>query len=272
MVTLVLIAALFTGFLLGILGGGGSIITVPTFVYLLGFSPKISLCMSLGIVSLTSLYGSLRHGRKKNIDYPTFFFFALFSIPGVYFGSSLANEISGKLQMVLFGFVMIVSAYFMFRNGSIQQSTKPPIRPLDKNMALLLGVQGTFLGFLTGLIGIGGGFIIVPFLVLMKGIPIHRAIATSIPIITTTTFNGFIGYVLHDTPINWEIFIIFLLASLIGMHLGIQILSVLSQHVIKKAFSILLFIIGIFMCIDNGYKLFAAKTHITFDQKPRTKP
>ena len=196
------IGALLIGIVLGITGGGGSILTVPVLVYVLGYNPIIATAYSLFIVGTTSAFGSIQNFKKKLVVPKTAFLFAIPSVVGVYltrkfivprlpdtilyFGSAQLSK--GTFLMLLFAFVMFFASYSMLKNNK-------EIETLDgknKNVFFVI-IQLFLVGILIGLIGAGGGFLIVPALLKIAKLPMKKAIANSLLIITINSLLGFIG-------------------------------------------------------------------------------
>ncbi len=169
MTILGLLLAALIGFSLGIMGAGGSILTVPIFVYVLGFGAKEAIASSLVVVGVTSLLGELEHRREGHVRLRVALVFGIFAMVGAYLGAQLAVFFSGAAQLVFFAMVMLVAAFFMLREGNSGEDGEDAVSSDNHagRMVLRLAAPGMVVGVLTGLVGVGGGFLIVPTLVLL---------------------------------------------------------------------------------------------------------
>jgi uncharacterized protein len=245
--------AALIGLSLGLLGGGGSILTVPIFVYVLGFGAKEAIAMSLAVVGATSLFGAIGHWRSGNVDLRVAGIFGGVAMAGTYLGARLAVFFSGAAQLTLFALVMLLAAFFMFRD-------RPPIplpvysdgeQPAAKEMALgLIVLEGLGVGILTGLVGVGGGFLIVPALVLLGKIPMKQAIGTSLLVIAMKSAAGFAGY-LGQVEIAWGFMGLFTIIAVAGILLGTWLVRYVPQHALQRAFAIFLLVMGGFILYQN---------------------
>lgn len=245
--------AIAVGLTMGIMGSGGSILTLPIFVYLFHIEPIQALDYSLFTISIISLLGSIGHVYKREIDFKATTLFILPSLLSVYLTkqyilpnipdnfSIYQNAITkDQVIMSLFSMIILTSAFAMLRkrdhkNSSINLSNK----------AVLLASIGFITGILTGLLGAGGGFIIVPSLVLLLGIAINQATATSLFIIMTNSTFGLLSNFKHLDQINWTILIIFTGITLIGLMIGFQLKTKLKPKNLKVIFGYFLGAIGI---------------------------
>ncbi len=240
--------AVLIGLSLGILGGGGSILTVPILVYALDMDPKLAIALSLAIVGATSLIGSLAHFKARNINLKVAALFGPFAMAGTFLGAKLAVFLSGQVQLILFALVMLVASIFMFKGGA---------SPVDNNQnkklnyPLIIG-EGIFVGVLTGIVGVGGGFMIVPALVLLAHIPMKQAIGTSLLIISLKSFAGFFGY-MGTVEIPWEFLGKFTLATGVGILVGSYLVKFIPAKNLKKSFAIFLVVMGFFILYKNAH-------------------
>ncbi len=236
--------ALFAGLAMGLLGGGGSILTVPILVYIFNVDPKVSVAMSLAIVGWTALMGMYGHFKNKNISFKIAFIFGGFAVPGTYLGSYLSQFLTGQIQLLIFSAIMIIAAVFMFR-GRAEIDDHP--RGLNYP---LISVSGIFVGVMTGIIGVGGGFLIVPALMFFTGIDMRKAVGTSLFIISFNSIFGFLSY-LGRVDIPWKLMILFSICSTIGIFLGAILNTKVPQAKLKKIFAIFLIIMGSFILYKN---------------------
>ncbi|WP_284327034.1 sulfite exporter TauE/SafE family protein, partial [Deinococcus metallilatus] len=181
------IGAALIGLSLGLLGSGGSILTVPVLVYLVGEPEKLAIAESLAIVGAISLFGAIPYALKRQIDWRSVLWFGIPGVAGTYLGAALSVYLSGVAQLMLFAVVMLLAAIMMFRPGGAQ----PEAATNHKRSPLKIGAEGLVVGVLTGLVGVGGGFLIIPALVLLGGLPMSLAVGTSLLIIAAKSFVGF---------------------------------------------------------------------------------
>lgn len=237
--------ATFIGLSLGLLGGGGSILTVPILVYVMKMDTKLSIALSLAIVGVTSLIGVITHAKNKNVDFKVASVFGPIAMLGTFAGSKLSQLISGEIQLILFAVIMLLASIFM-----IKGPTKVEAAPSEKLNIPLIIIQALVVGIITGLIGVGGGFLIVPSLVLLAGISMKRAIGTSLLIIALNSFSGFIGY-MGMVEIPWNFLLKFSAFSVLGIIIGSSLVKYVPQEKLKKIFAIFLIFMGSFIIYKN---------------------
>ena len=245
------VLAFFVGIILGLLGGGGSILTLPILVYIIGVEAFKATAYSLFIVGFSALIATQRYYVKKLIDFKIGFFFAVPSLLGVYIVRKwifplipdpffyIANfELSKDLFLLLFfALIMLGAAYSMI-------FTKRKSKMLQKKINYyLIIVDGLIVGAFTGLVGAGGGFLIVPALVLLSGLEIKKAIGTSLMIISFKSLLGFTADL--GTDIDWNLLFVFTAFSSAGIFVGIYISKYLQPKKLKKFFGIFVFVIAI---------------------------
>lgn len=249
MVELGFALAALIGLSLGLLGGGGSILTVPIFVYVLGFEAKQAIAMSLAVVGATSLIGALGHWRAGNVNIRVAVVFGVVAMAGTYLGARLAVFFSGAAQLALFAVVMLAAALFMFR----ENKERPVAATANKNQAMpsgLIVIEGIAVGVLTGLVGVGGGFLVVPALVLLGRLAIKTAVGTSLLVIAMKSFAGFVGYIGHvDLP--WEFMIEFTTVAIAGILGGTYLVRFVPQGALRRAFAVFLFVMGAAILCQN---------------------
>jgi len=249
----VLAAAIVPGVLigaaLGLLGGGGSVLTVPIFVYVLGFTPKEAIAMSLAVVGATSALGAASHWRAGNVNVRVALLFGGVAAIGTLFGVRLARFVPGTTQLVIFGAVMLAAAVFMFR-GRVPVDKANGTFPAQPVMPVLKIVPGGLLvGSLTGIVGVGGGFLIVPALVLLR-MSLREAVGTSLLIITGTCLVGFLGYLGH-VSLDWTAVLLVAAGTLPGIALGSYLHRFVSQSALRRGFAALLVVIAAFILLEN---------------------
>jgi len=243
------LGALLVGLVLGLLGSGGSILTVPVLVYLVGEPSKLAIAESLGIVALISLVGAMPFAIRGMVSWRSVGLFGGPGIVGTYLGAYLSQFMVGALQLALFAAVMLLAAVMMFRDDSTVGGTSG-LRAFWKVMLDGLGV-----GVLTGLVGVGGGFLIVPALVLLCGLSMRRAIGTSLLIIALKSISGFVKYVdvmaEAGLSIDWKLVGLFSAVGVVGSIVGGRIGAYVPQARLKRGFAVFLVIMGVAILGQN---------------------
>ncbi|CAN5882857.1 sulfite exporter TauE/SafE family protein [soil metagenome] len=251
MVFLGLLLAVSMGVALGLLGGGGSILAVPILVYALGFGAKQAIAAGLAVVGLTSLFGAAQHWREGRVRLRVALVFGPIAAIGAYLGAHLAGFMSGALQLSLFAAVMLVAAFFMFGNGGSEEGgRKDHSDGSIARMLLRFAVPGMGVGVLTGLVGVGGGFLIVPALVLLGGVPMEAAVGTSLLVIAMNSFAGFAGY-LGKTELLWGFMLLFAGLAVAGSFAGAHLVRFVPQHALKRGFAAFLGVMALFILYEN---------------------
>lgn len=242
---LAIAGALLIGLSLGLLGSGGSILTVPILVYLLGQEEKLAIAGSLGIVGAISLFGAIPYAARREIAWRSLLFFGLPGIAGTWGGAFLSRYVSGSFQLLLFAGVMLLAAWFMLRPARSPAATPSKRRPH------WIALDGLLVGLLTGLVGVGGGFLIVPALVLLGGLPMRLAVGTSLLLITLKSTAGFLQYLVQlaaqDRRLDWQVFVTFVGVGALGSLLGERLGGRLPQAVLRRLFGGLLLLVAAFM-------------------------
>ncbi len=236
--------AVLIGLALGMLGSGGSILTVPILVYLVGEPDKLAIAESLAIVGLIALVGAIPYALKRQIDWVSVLWFGLPGMAGTYLGAYLSRWVPGAWQLGLFAVVMLLAAYMMFRPQ--QALARPPKRAPFKIL-----LEGLAVGVLTGLVGVGGGFLIVPALVLLGGLPMHLAVGTSLVVVAMKSASGFYKY-LHLLPeqgytLHWELIGLFAALGIVGSLFGGRIAASIPQLTLRRGFAGFLLLMGVFI-------------------------
>jgi uncharacterized membrane protein YfcA len=239
-----LLLAGLVGLSLGMLGGGGSILTVPILVYVLGFDPKQAIAMSLGVVGTTSLVGAWRQWKDDNIKLRVAFIFGPVAMVGAVLGARLATYVTGATQLTIFACVMLAAAVLMFRDRREEPAEDQAVpHRMQVGSIVLLGVA---VGVLTGLVGVGGGFLIVPALVLLGRVPMRKAVGTSLLVIAMNSASGFVTYLGH-TEIPWRFMLEFTAVAIAGMFVGTRLARHVPQAQLKRLFAIFLVAMGLFI-------------------------
>lgn len=231
--------ALVVGLTLGLLGGGGSILTVPAIVFAMGIDPKTAVVMSLPIVGGAAFVGAARHARMGNVDLPVAIPFGLAAMLGAYGGAMIGRTLEGSTQLTILAAVMFLAAISMLRRAELPE----PAASMPHRVTPQLLLIGVVTGVLTGLVGIGGGFLLVPALVLLAGVSMHKAVGTSLLVMTMNTIAGYAGYhTAVDVP--WVLVLEFGAVAALGIVLGTALLPRVPQVALKRAFALLLIVVA----------------------------
>src|SRR5688572_1835086 len=248
------VLAVLIGLTLGLLGAGGSILMVPVLVYVLGIAAKPAIAMSLPIVGTTSLIGAISHWRSGNVEMRTAVAFGAIAMIGSYAGARLSTFVTAGVQLTLLGIVMLGAAFSMLRGSKGQDEPTPGSAPRTKKRIALLAATALAVGLLTGLVGIGGGFLIVPALVLLARVPMKHAVGTSLVVIAMNTFSGYVGYATHTT-VPWGFLTAFTAVAIAGILGGTHLTRFVSQAQLKRAFAVFLLCVGAFILYQNRHAL-----------------
>jgi uncharacterized membrane protein YfcA len=261
------IASIFMGLSLGMIGGGGSILTVPILVYLFAINPILATAYSLFIVGLTALVGGGFYLRKGEVDLKIGFIFAVPSFVGVYLTRafvvpqlpdpvfSIGSHVVSKplLVMLVFAVLMVVASISMIKNKKTTVEPKKEISSVNK--FLLISIEGLVVGGITGFVGAGGGFLIIPALVLLVGMPMKIAVGTSLFIIAAKSLIGFIGDVQHQATIDWKLLLTVSGIAIMGLFVGMSLSKKISEKTLKKGFGYFVLVMGTFILIDQIKKM-----------------
>lgn len=258
-----LLAGLTTGLVLGLFGSGGSIIALPALMYLLHVEPKSAIAMSLGAVAVTATVSGLDNWRRGLVNARVALVFGLFGAAGTFAGARLGLLTPVVVQLGLFALVMYTAAWRMLRPATPRPARAGGVLPAGGGTAALGGCRDFFspcmghialhgigVGVLTGLVGVGGGFLIVPALVLLSGIPMKTAVGTSLAIVAAKSYAGFIGY-MGGVPIDWAVMGGFTAVTVAGSFVGARFSSRLSQDTLKKAFAWFLVVVGTHILFES---------------------
>jgi uncharacterized membrane protein YfcA len=257
------ILAALVGISLGLIGSGGSILTVPILVYVMGVNPVLATAYSLFIVGSTALVGGVQSAILKKVDFKTVLIFGIPSIAAVYATRmwlvplipkeifSIGGFVITKAiaLMLLFAVVMILASISMIRSGK-KKSDVDENAPMKYNYPMIL-LEGTVVGLLTGLVGAGGGFLIIPALVLLARMPMKLAVGTSLFIIAAKSLIGFIGDLQGSEVIDWKLLGTFTAFAVAGIFLGIFLAKKIHGDKLKKAFGWFVLIMGIYIIIKE---------------------
>ncbi|MEO6541831.1 MAG: sulfite exporter TauE/SafE family protein [Ferruginibacter sp.] len=253
--------AILVGISLGLIGSGGSILTVPILVYIMGVNPVLATAYSLFIVGSTALVGGVQSALQKRVDFKTVLIFGIPSIAAVYatrmwllpvipkelftIGSLVITK--SIALMLLFAVVMILASVSMIRPGKHKQDENAPG---TYNYPMIL-LEGAVVGLLTGLVGAGGGFLIIPALVLLARMPMKLAVGTSLFIIAAKSLIGFIGDLQGNEVIDWKLLGIFTAFAVAGIFAGILLSKKIPGQKLKKGFGWFVLVMGIYIIVKE---------------------
>jgi uncharacterized membrane protein YfcA len=239
------------GIFFGIFGAGGSILLVPILVYALDLPVKMALGMSLFILTLTGGFATMAHARSRNVSWKIGLRWAAFGILGAYLGGRTAEHVPAGVLLMIFAVVVVIASFAMIRRRA-PDAARATVTHIDMPKVVAVGLV---LGFLTGLIGVGGGFLLVPALVLVCGVDVKLAIGTSLLVITINSLGGFIGFAAHETfPAGLTATVAAFTAA--GGFVGERLGKPLPSHRLRPAFGVFLLIVGAVMTVQNLIEMF----------------
>jgi len=240
--------SIIIGILLGLLGGGGSILTVPMLVYVAGLSAKNAIVTSLIVVCVTSAITVIHYARRRLVCWKTGSTFGSAGMLGAFMGSRLAAYIPDPILLVVFAAVMLIASVSMMRNKGSKTSDKEYTEhfcPLTLPVSAIL-FDGILVGLVTGLIGVGGGFLLVPALTLLAGLPIQAAIGTSLFIIVLQSLAALAGYA-GRINIDPELTALVTVCAIGGSFIGSHFSKVIDSRYLKRGFGVFVFLLGFFL-------------------------
>lgn len=240
-------AAILIGVSLGLLGGGGSILTIPVLIYLAGVDPKPAIAMSLFVVGATSAAGVIPHARAGRVRWRTGVVFGLAGMTGAYAGGRLAEFIPAGVLLAAFGVMMAVTAAAMLRGRKpIEPGEHPAEHPTFKII-----IEGVVVGLVTGLVGAGGGFLVVPALALLGGLPMPVAVGTSLVVIAMKSFAGLAGY-LSSVHIDWGLTLAVTAMAIGGSFIGSRFAGRVDPEALRKAFGWFVVAMSVFVLAEQA--------------------
>jgi len=250
-------ASIFIGVSLGLIGGGGSILTVPVLVYILGVNPVLATAYSLFVVGSTSLVGAATYMKKGLVNYKTALVFAVPSFIAVFLtrkflvqalpdplftvGEAIITKNIGI--MVFFALIMLAASYSMITAKKCVDCDEN--EPVVFNFPMI-ALEGSVVGVITGIVGAGGGFLIIPALVLLAKLPMKLAVGTSLLIIAAKSLIGFLGDLSTQT-IDWQLLLIFTSLSIVGIFIGSALSKKINEEVLKTGFGWFVLVMGIYI-------------------------
>ena len=230
MIALTIGLAVFVGISLGLLGGGGSILTVPLLAYVAGLDAKQAIATSLLVVGVTSAFGAIAHARAGRVRWKVAAVFGAAAMAGAYTGGRLAHFIPGNVLLIAFAMIMIFAAMAMLRGRKDLGDESAGSLPIAK-----IVLQGATVGVISGLVGAGGGFLLVPALALLGGLPMPTAVGTSLVVISMQSFAGFAGH-LSGESIDWKLAGMVTAAAVVGSLIGGRLTDFVEPATLRKAF------------------------------------
>ena len=253
MIVVATILAVFIGMAVGLLGGGGSILTTPLLIYVVGFDAKQAIAASLFVVGVTSIFGLISHARAGRVVWRIGLIFGAAGMVGAFIGGQIGARLPSALLLAAFAVMMGVTAVAMIR-GRKQVAGKahkglPVVRIL---------LDGLVVGFVTGLVGAGGGFLVVPALALLAGLAMPKAVATSLLVVAMKSFAGLAGYIFvfgqgsfvslnPQTQINWSVTLLITAAAIVGALIGSAVVGRIHPDKLRKAFGYFVLVMAVFI-------------------------
>lgn len=237
---LTLLLAILIGVSLGLLGGGGSILTVPILTYVAGLPPKEAIAASLFVVGTTSAVSAISHARAGRVQWRTGLIFGAAGMVGAFGGGILGGYIPGTVLMIAFALMMLATSIAMLRGrrtARTEESTPGTLPPVK------IVLEGLAVGLATGLVGAGGGFLVVPALALLGGLPMPVAVGTSLLVIALKSFAGLAGY-LTTVSLDWVLIGGVTLAAIAGSLVGARLVGRIPEAALRTGFGIFVLVIG----------------------------
>lgn len=235
------------GLVLGFLGGGGSILTVPALVYIVGQSPQAAVTASLIIVGANAAMGAVFHRRQNTLNWPVALVFGGAGMVAAYLSAGLSHLLSPTALLILFALLMLAVSVLMIL------SKTPCAGGSGHGWAITVG-SGVVVGLLTGFLGVGGGFLIVPALVMLVGLPIRQAVGTSLIIIAMNSVAGLLGH-LSSAMLDMTLIAIFVATGFAGAFAGSRLTRVIKPDQLRTSFAVFVLLLGAFLLVDNVGKL-----------------
>lgn len=257
LIVIALALAALVGVSLGLLGGGGSILTVPILTYVLGMAPREAIAASLFIVGATSAVSMIGHARAGRVRWKVGALFGVAGMIGAFAGGVLGGFVPGAVLMILFAIMMIVTATAMIR-GRKDRGTSTPESDHPRPILRIL-IDGLLVGTATGLVGAGGGFLVVPALNLLGGLPMAIAVGTSLLVIAMKSFAGLGGY-LFSVQLDWPIVLAFTATAIAGSFAGVALAGRIPERALRKGFGVFVLVMGAFVLIQEAPALLSSFT------------
>ncbi|PIQ23413.1 permease [bacterium (Candidatus Blackallbacteria) CG17_big_fil_post_rev_8_21_14_2_50_48_46] len=259
------VAAVFMGGVLGLIGGGGSILTVPILVYLFKTPPVLATAYSLFIVGLTSIFGMAGYIKARLVNFKVGIIFSIPAMIGVFssrkfivpaipkhlFHLGSVDITKDMAIMGLFAIMMVLASFSMIKSKKEKEDTgHGEVSELKK--IVMVSAEGLIVGILTGLVGAGGGFLVIPVLVIFAGLDMKEAVATSLLVISIKSLFGFMGDLGGDRQLDWMFLGGFSVFTIVGALLGTWVSKFVSSEKLKPAFGWFVLVMGIFVLLNTG--------------------
>lgn len=246
---LTLLLSVLIGLCLGLLGGGGSILTVPILTYVAGLEAKEAIAASLFVVGVTSAFSAISHARNQRVRWRTGLIFGGASMAGAFVGGLLGGHIPGTVLMIGFAVMMVATSVAMIRGRRNSKDSSDSAH--DRKMPVFkVLAEGIVVGLVTGLVGAGGGFLVVPALALLGGLPMPVAVGTSLVVIAMKSFAGLAGY-LTTVSLDWVLIGSITLAAIAGSVLGARLAGRIPEAALRKGFGIFVLVMGVFVLVQE---------------------
>lgn len=245
MLPLALALSVLIGVTLGLLGGGGSILTTPILIYVLKMETKEAIATSLLVVGVTSLAGLIPHARAGNVAWRTGLIFGAAGMVGAALGGVVAGYVPANALMVLFAIMMVATALAMFRGRKTPTRTPTSLKPAK------IVLDGLVVGLVTGLVGAGGGFLVVPALTLLGGLSMPLAVGTSLLVIAMKSFAGFAGHLSH-VEVNFGLAAMISAAAVLGSAVGGALASKIPPEALRKGFATFVLVMAAFILVQQA--------------------
>lgn len=243
---LTLLLSVLIGLSLGLLGGGGSILTVPILTYVAGMNPKEAIASSLFVVGVTSAVSAVTHAREKRVRWRTGLVFGAAGMAGAFGGGLLGGHIPGTILMIAFALMMVATSLAMIRGRKDKSSTAHEgDLPVGKVI-----LEGLVVGLVTGLVGAGGGFLVVPALALLGGLSMPVAVGTSLVVIAMKSFAGLGGY-LTTVSLDWALVGGVTVAAVLGSFIGARLAGRIPEAALRKGFGFFVLAMGVFVLVQE---------------------
>jgi uncharacterized protein len=246
--TATLLLSVVIGLSLGLLGGGGSILTVPILTYVAGLDPREAIAASLFVVGATSAVSAITHARNGRVKWRTGLLFGAAGMAGAFLGGLLGGHIPGTILMIAFALMMVATSIAMIRGrknkaqGATTHNNELPV--------LKVILEGLVVGLVTGLVGAGGGFLVVPALALLGGLAMPVAVGTSLVVIALKSFAGLGGY-LTSVSLDWGLVGAVTAAAIVGSVLGSRLAGRIPETALRKGFGIFVLVMGVFVLVQE---------------------
>lgn len=243
---IVLALSLLIGVSLGVLGGGGSILTVPILVYVAGMDPKEAIAASLFVVGVTSAAGAISHARGGRVRWRTGLLFGAAGLVGAFLGGMLGGHLPGELLLIAFALMMVATSIAMIRGRTVDETRKHTELPVFRVL-----LDGLVVGLVTGLVGAGGGFLVVPALALLGGLPMAVAVGTSLLVIAMKSLGGLAGY-LSSVHLDWGLVLAVTAAAIVGSVIGGRLAGRIPEAALRKGFGWFVLVMGGFVLVQQA--------------------